>query len=67
LMVEGGGTIHTQLMAANLADEVHLAIAPLLVGVAPPLTYVAFWPRAGCGRSRGSPRPGEGRSGQPSR
>ncbi|MDW4901360.1 MULTISPECIES: dihydrofolate reductase family protein [Streptomyces] len=32
LMVEGGGTIHTQLMAADLADEVHLAIAPLLVG-----------------------------------
>lgn len=32
LMVEGGGTIHTQLMAENLADEVHLAIAPLLVG-----------------------------------
>ncbi|MGW0143655.1 RibD family protein [Streptomyces calvus] len=32
LMVEGGGTVHTQLMAADLADEVHLAIAPLLVG-----------------------------------
>ncbi|MDJ0465983.1 dihydrofolate reductase family protein [Streptomyces sp. H27-C3] len=32
LMVEGGGTIHTQLMAQSLADEVHLAIAPLLVG-----------------------------------
>jgi riboflavin-specific deaminase-like protein len=32
LMVEGGATIHTQLMAANLADEVHLAVAPLLVG-----------------------------------
>ncbi|MGW3491329.1 RibD family protein [Streptomyces sp. NPDC001054] len=32
LMVEGGGTIHTQLMAAGLADEVHLAVAPLLVG-----------------------------------
>ncbi|MEV4044243.1 dihydrofolate reductase family protein [Streptomyces sp. NPDC049744] len=32
LMVEGGGTIHTQLMAQNLADEVHLAVAPLLVG-----------------------------------
>lgn len=32
LMVEGGGTIHTQLMAQNLADELHLAIAPLLVG-----------------------------------
>ncbi len=32
LMVEGGGSIHTQLMAADLADEVHLAIAPLVVG-----------------------------------
>ncbi|MEU6571778.1 RibD family protein [Streptomyces parvulus] len=32
LMVEGGGSIHTQLLAANLADEVHLALAPLLVG-----------------------------------
>jgi 5-amino-6-(5-phosphoribosylamino)uracil reductase len=32
LMVEGGGTIHTQLMAADLVDELHLAIAPLLVG-----------------------------------
>ncbi|MFB7171644.1 RibD family protein [Streptomyces sp. NPDC056254] len=34
LMVEGGGTIHTQLMAQDLADEVHLAVAPLLVGQA---------------------------------
>ncbi|MFE3865780.1 RibD family protein [Streptomyces goshikiensis] len=34
LMVEGGGTIHTQLMSQNLADEVHLAIVPLLVGQA---------------------------------
>ncbi|MFI5998390.1 RibD family protein [Streptomyces sp. NPDC051362] len=32
LMVEGGGTIHTQLMAADLVDELHLALAPLLVG-----------------------------------
>ncbi|WP_233290544.1 dihydrofolate reductase family protein [Kitasatospora sp. MBT66] len=32
LMVEGGGTIHTQLVAQNLADEIHLAVAPLLVG-----------------------------------
>ncbi|MFG2352020.1 RibD family protein [Streptomyces phaeochromogenes] len=32
LMVEGGGTIHTQLMAQGFADEIHLAIAPLLVG-----------------------------------
>jgi riboflavin-specific deaminase-like protein len=34
LMIEGGGTIHTQIMAANLADELHLAIAPILVGQA---------------------------------
>ncbi|MFF6888677.1 RibD family protein [Streptomyces sp. NPDC012421] len=34
LMVEGGGTIHTQFMAQSLADEVHLAVAPLLVGQA---------------------------------
>jgi riboflavin-specific deaminase-like protein len=32
LMVEGGGSVHTQLMSANLADEVHVAVAPLLVG-----------------------------------
>lgn len=34
LMVEGGGTVHTQLMAAGLADELHLAIAPITVGQA---------------------------------
>ncbi len=34
LMVEGGATVHTQLMGADLADELHLAIAPLLVGQA---------------------------------
>lgn len=32
LMVEGGGTIHTQFLTQGLADEVHLAIAPILVG-----------------------------------
>lgn len=32
LMVEGGGTIHTQLLAEALADELQLVIAPLLVG-----------------------------------
>lgn len=32
LMVEGGGTIHTQFLSQGLADEVHLAIAPLVVG-----------------------------------
>lgn len=34
LMVEGGGQIHTQFLSQNLADEVHLAVAPLLVGQA---------------------------------
>jgi len=32
LMVEGGGTIHTQFLTAGLVDEIHLAIAPFFVG-----------------------------------
>jgi 5-amino-6-(5-phosphoribosylamino)uracil reductase len=32
LMVEGGATVHTQFLAAELVDELHLAIAPLFVG-----------------------------------
>jgi 5-amino-6-(5-phosphoribosylamino)uracil reductase len=32
LMVEGGATIHTQFLAADLVDELHLAVAPLFVG-----------------------------------
>ncbi|MGZ0146826.1 RibD family protein [Kribbella sp. WER1] len=32
LMVEGGGTMHTQFLAAGLADEIHLVIAPFFVG-----------------------------------
>lgn len=32
LMVEGGGTIHTQFLAADLADELQVAIAPFLLG-----------------------------------
>jgi riboflavin-specific deaminase-like protein len=32
LMVEGGGTLLTQLFTAGLADELRLAIAPLFVG-----------------------------------
>ncbi|MEV8098799.1 dihydrofolate reductase family protein [Kitasatospora sp. NPDC085879] len=34
LMVEGGGSIHTQFLAEGLADELQLALAPLLVGQA---------------------------------
>ncbi|MFJ8943740.1 dihydrofolate reductase family protein [Streptomyces sp. NPDC102395] len=32
LMVEGGGTIHTQLLQQGLADEIQLVLAPLFVG-----------------------------------
>jgi 5-amino-6-(5-phosphoribosylamino)uracil reductase len=31
-MVEGGGTIHTQFLQADLVDEIHLAIAPFFLG-----------------------------------
>ena len=31
-MVEGGSTIHTQFLAAGLADEIQLAVAPFFVG-----------------------------------
>jgi 5-amino-6-(5-phosphoribosylamino)uracil reductase len=32
LMVEGGGTMHTQFLTAGLADELHLVVAPIFVG-----------------------------------
>ncbi|CAL9493902.1 5-amino-6-(5-phosphoribosylamino)uracil reductase [Streptomyces sp. SID6013] len=32
LMVEGGGTVHSQLLQRELADELQLVLAPLLVG-----------------------------------
>jgi 5-amino-6-(5-phosphoribosylamino)uracil reductase len=32
LMVEGGGTVTTQFLTANLVDELHLAVAPFFVG-----------------------------------
>jgi 5-amino-6-(5-phosphoribosylamino)uracil reductase len=41
LLVEGGGTIHTQFLAQNLADELHLVIAPLLVGEAAAPKFLA--------------------------
>jgi 5-amino-6-(5-phosphoribosylamino)uracil reductase len=31
-MVEGGGTIHTQFLSADLADEIQLVVAPFFVG-----------------------------------
>ncbi len=32
LMVEGGGKVHTQFLTDNLADELHLVVAPFFVG-----------------------------------
>lgn len=32
LMVEGGSSIHTAFLSAGLVDEIHLAIAPIVVG-----------------------------------
>jgi 5-amino-6-(5-phosphoribosylamino)uracil reductase len=32
LMVEGGTSMHTQFLAAGLVDELHLVVAPFLVG-----------------------------------
>ncbi|GAB2650135.1 RibD family protein [Nocardia goodfellowii] len=46
LMVEGGTRVHTEFLAADLADELHLAVAPILVGdpAAPRFTGPAAYP-----------------------
>ena len=41
LLVEGGSTVHSQLMALDLADELHLVIAPLVVGQAGAPSFLA--------------------------
>lgn len=51
LMVEGGSSIHTAFLSQGLADELHLAIAPLIVGQAdaPSFLHPAVYP-GGSGR-----------------
>ncbi|MFC4123964.1 RibD family protein [Nocardia rhizosphaerae] len=46
LMVEGGTGMHTGFLAADLVDEIHLAIAPILVGdpAAPRFVGPALFP-----------------------
>jgi riboflavin-specific deaminase-like protein len=46
LMVEGGGTLHTQFLAAGLANEIQLAIAPFFLGTpeAPRFVNPAVFP-----------------------
>ncbi|MEU4339739.1 dihydrofolate reductase family protein [Nocardia sp. NPDC023852] len=48
LMVEGGTRVHTTFLAADLADELHLAVAPILVGdvAAPRFLAAADYPGA---------------------
>jgi riboflavin-specific deaminase-like protein len=54
LMVEGGASIHTQLLAQDLADELHLVIAPLIVGEAgaPRFLKPAAYPGGSTARMR---------------
>jgi 5-amino-6-(5-phosphoribosylamino)uracil reductase len=44
LMVEGGGSVHTQFLAAGLADELHLVVAPFFVGDSRARRFVADGP-----------------------
>lgn len=52
LLVEGGGMVHTQLLAQNLADELHLVVAPLLVGEAAAPPFLGSAPYPGGPRAR---------------
>jgi 5-amino-6-(5-phosphoribosylamino)uracil reductase len=40
LMVEGGGTLHTQFLTAELADELQLVVAPFFVGTSAARRFV---------------------------
>src|SRR6266536_1240930 len=44
LMVEGGGSVHRQFLAAGLADELGLAVAPFFVGDAHAPRFVGDGP-----------------------
>ncbi|WP_405804842.1 RibD family protein [Streptomyces sp. NBC_01187] len=52
LMVEGGGHIHTAFLSQDLVDEIHLAVAPLVVGQAdaPRFLHPAGYPWASARR-----------------
>jgi 5-amino-6-(5-phosphoribosylamino)uracil reductase len=52
LMVEGGGTVLTQFLTADLVDELHLVVAPMFVGDSRAPRLV------GDGRFRGIPTAG---------
>jgi 5-amino-6-(5-phosphoribosylamino)uracil reductase len=52
LMVEGGGSVHTQFLSAGLADELHLVVAPFFVGdsTAPRFVRDAAFPQSPANR-----------------
>jgi 5-amino-6-(5-phosphoribosylamino)uracil reductase len=54
LMVEGGGRMHTQFLAAGLADELQLVVAPFFVGDsrAPRFVYDGDFPWSSDNRAR---------------
>ncbi|WP_052305311.1 RibD family protein [Stackebrandtia nassauensis] len=54
LMVEGGGSVHTQFLTQGLADELRLAVAPFFVGdaAAPRFTEPGKFPHDGQHRMR---------------
>ncbi len=54
LLVEGGGGVHTRLLAEGLADEVLMAVAPVLVGdpAAPRFLGAAAYPGGPSSRLR---------------
>jgi 5-amino-6-(5-phosphoribosylamino)uracil reductase len=44
LMVEGGGMVNTQFLTGDLADELHLAVAPVFVGDSKARRFVSDGP-----------------------
>ncbi|GLZ28891.1 hypothetical protein Lesp02_10810 [Lentzea sp. NBRC 105346] len=46
LMVEGGTTMHTQLLTLGLVDELHLVVAPMFVGDSKAPRFVTDGPNA---------------------
>ena len=49
LLVEGGTAVHTAFLAADAVDELHLAVAPLLVGDGPRFVHPAVFRPDACG------------------
>ncbi|MEU5156943.1 dihydrofolate reductase family protein [Glycomyces sp. NPDC021274] len=48
VLVEGGGIVHTAFLSADLADELHLAVAPFLLGSTggPRFVHAAAFPQS---------------------